>query len=800
MSKNLKIQQKLIVLCSAFLIPIGFLAYLFITQTEKDVTFAAKELEGSAYFNALRLEMTAIIALSQGTATAADVGRAQEAVLRFDADKAADMSATDSAGKAAEAVRADLKLPAGSAADAHDPALDAVSDHIAKVEDGSNLTLDPDLDSFYSQDFVTVKMPAVVIAASRALTAARPMMGGEAPTPETTVAFLTHKGEFVTALSGLDGDIASGERGNPDGSLKPAIDAAYADFVAKSAAYTGLLDAITATGATRPAIDAVLAAHNAVQRAANALWEVATPEMNHLLAARIGGLRTKEGLSLALTLVVLLGTAAFAWWIARSISRPLLELHRTMHVLATGDTDLTVPHTGRGDEIGVMANDVEVFRNALIRSAELTQVQKREHTATEMASRAQGHLVEEFNAKIVEVIGTVIASAGQLESNAHTMATVSEQSGHQTSAVAAACEQAAANVQTVAAASEELAASSREIAAQVSRASTVAQHAATEAATTDRLVRGLAEAASKIGDVVKLINDIAAQTNLLALNATIEAARAGDAGKGFAVVANEVKNLANQTARATDEIGAQIAEVQQQTALAVDAISGISTTIQQMDELSEAIAAAVEEQGAATQEITRNIQEAHTGTSEVARNAVGLSEGAHESRDAAQSVFSAARDLSREAEAMRAVADEFLIRLESGGGGLSWGTPWLTGHAVIDADHKMLLQYINELNHAMHAGEGRAVAGGVLDKLIQYTRDHFAREEAIWQQGGLASLSQHQQAHAALITKVAAFQRDFAAGQATLTADLMSFLRDWLINHVFKTDKAGVLEIGQRAA
>jgi methyl-accepting chemotaxis protein len=380
------------------------------------------------------------------------------------------------------------------------------------------------------------------------------------------------------------------------------------------------------------------------------------------------------------------------------------------------------------------------------------------------------------------------------------MTQVSERTGDQAGAAAAASEHAAANVQTVAAASEQLAASSREIAAQVSRASGIAQSAAAEAEATDQRVRGLADAAGRIGDVVNLITDIASQTNLLALNATIEAARAGEAGKGFAVVANEVKHLASQTAKATEDIAGQIAAVQEQTRAAVEAIRAIGAIIHDMDEVSGAIAAAVEEQGAATQEITRNIQEAHTGTVEVATNIQGVSQGAGETNRTANEVLASARDLSSQADLMRAVADGFLVRLESGGATLEWGPAWLTGHAVIDADHKMLVQYVNELNAAMREGRGRSVALDVLRKLVQYTRDHFGREEEIWRQGGLSSLGQHLRVHADLVAKVESFERDFAAGHAELTADLMSFLREWLINHVFKTDKAGVRAISTAAA
>ncbi len=243
------------------------------------------------------------------------------------------------------------------------------------------------------------------------------------------------------------------------------------------------------------------------------------------------------------------------------VNTPLTKMTGAMSEMANGNLHITVPFTARNDEMGAMANSMEIFRDKMAHGRDLAEQQKTEQAELARAVQARGELVEKFNVKISEVIGTVITSAEQLEGNAQLMTQISERTGQQTGAVAVASEQAAANVQTVAAASEELAASSREIAIQVARATTIAQHAAAKATTTDQLVRGLAVAATKIGDVVKLINDIASQTNLLALNATIEAARAGEAGKGFAVVANEVKTLANQTGKATEEIGAQIASV-----------------------------------------------------------------------------------------------------------------------------------------------------------------------------------------------------------------------------------------------
>jgi len=265
-----------------------------------------------------------------------------------------------------------------------------------------------------------------------------------------------------------------------------------------------------------------------------------------------------------------------------------------------------------------------------------------------------------MTANVEEVTGIVASASTELQNTAQAMAATAEETNVQASAVAAASEEASTNVQTVAAAAEELSSSLEEVGRQVTESSSIARSAVEEAAKTNTSVEGLSVAAHKIGEVVELINDIASQTNLLALNATIEAARAGEAGKGFAVVANEVKSLANQTAKATEEISAQIGSMQSATNEAVGAIKGIGETIGNINEIASAIAAAVEEQTAATQEIARNVQQASAGTAEVSSNINGVTQAATETGSSAAEVLSAAKELSTQAEKLRTDIQEFM--------------------------------------------------------------------------------------------------------------------------------------------
>jgi methyl-accepting chemotaxis protein len=351
---------------------------------------------------------------------------------------------------------------------------------------------------------------------------------------------------------------------------------------------------------------------------------------------------------------------AVAMVITRSITRPLGDLRSAMVQLSNGNLEIDVPHADRSDEIGGMAGTVQVFhRNAVaMRRMEAEQAAEREER--ERRAQAIENLTAHFDAAVRTVVHGVTSAATQLEGTAQAMSANAEETNRQATNVAGATEQASANVQTVATASDELAASISEISRQVTEASRIAQVTTEDAERTNESVRGLADSSQKIGEVIGLITDIASQTNLLALNATIEAARAGEAGKGFAVVAGEVKSLANQTAKATDEIRRQIADVQAATVNAVDAIGVIVGRIREINEINASIASAVEEQGAATGEIARNIQQAAVGTQEVTSNILSVTQAASETGSASEQVLSSARSLSGQAGELKAEVDRFL--------------------------------------------------------------------------------------------------------------------------------------------
>jgi methyl-accepting chemotaxis protein len=363
--------------------------------------------------------------------------------------------------------------------------------------------------------------------------------------------------------------------------------------------------------------------------------------------------------------VAVIGGVAASLYLVRDVSNGITSIVKPMQALGEGDLSADVPHRGEKTEMGAMADALQIFKEALIAKKATDEAAARDAEDKIERGRRVDAITRKFEAMIGEIVNTVSSASSQLEASAGTLTSTATRSRELATTVASASEEATSNVQSVASATEELSSSVTEISRQVQESARMAGDAVGQARSTTDRVSELSKAATRIGDVVELINTIAGQTNLLALNATIEAARAGEAGRGFAVVASEVKALAEQTSKATGEIGQQISGIQAATQDSVNAIKEISSTIERLSEISSAIAAAVEEQGAATQEISRNVQQAAHGTQQVSANISDVERGATETGSASSQVLSAAKALSGDSNRLKQEVGQFLTSVRA---------------------------------------------------------------------------------------------------------------------------------------
>ncbi|MGY4236815.1 methyl-accepting chemotaxis protein [Bradyrhizobium sp. USDA 4449] len=382
--------------------------------------------------------------------------------------------------------------------------------------------------------------------------------------------------------------------------------------------------------------------------------------------------RAEEGVAQARSSLILFGLlvpASLALMIGglvlmrNRVTRPLTAITGVMTRFADHDFVSDVPGLDRNDEIGRMAVALQVFKDAMIKAERLSGDQAAERADKEKRASALSGLVRQFESRIGQMVQTLSSASGELETTARSMSGTAAEAQAQAGSASTLADQVGGGVQTVAAAAEELNASIREINRQVEQASRATEHAVVTVKETDSTMRALADGADRIGEVIGLITSIAGQTNLLALNATIEAARAGESGRGFAVVASEVKNLASQTAKATEEISAQITEIQAATQKAVSAIDGIVKTIEEVSSINRVIAAAIEEQNKATAEIADTVQHTAEATSTVTRNIATVSSAANETGRAASGVLKAAADLSSQSASLTGEVDSFITRV-----------------------------------------------------------------------------------------------------------------------------------------
>ena len=377
--------------------------------------------------------------------------------------------------------------------------------------------------------------------------------------------------------------------------------------------------------------------------------------------------RAASNTSLILSSIGIFFSLVIAFWLRGSITMPIKNMTRVMKELSGGNKAIEIPATEQQDEVGDMARSVLVFKDNMVANDKLVAEQETQRTrAADDRRKAMHALANRFEQSVGLVVNAVSGGATEMRASSETLKSTAEDTNQKASIVATASDQASSNVQTVASAAEELSASIQEISRRVAESLSVSKKAVDEAQSTNKLMANLEITAEKIGNVLQLINNIAGQTNLLALNATIEAARAGEAGKGFAVVASEVKNLANQTSKATEEIESQIRDMQMATGDVVKAISTIGNTITEINGISAMVATAVEEQASATSEIARNVQEASKGTSEVSSNIAGVTQAAQVTGTAANEMMQAAGELSQQAEKLRKEVDTFMTQVKNG--------------------------------------------------------------------------------------------------------------------------------------
>ena len=695
--KNLKISARLLISIFFFVIPLGLLLYYYTNEITKQIDFAQQEKRGSLYLRPLVRALVDVNAHQSAALRAkagdTDAHKALEEIgSRISADIDAVQKAQDAVGVELQFTpeglksrkRENLTIPnlktkfeairsavSGDAKLADLPPLyQALSDDlrgmISHAGDTSNLTLDPDLDSYYVMDSVVFAMPQGLGRYGQITGTVGGLLASKAPFTDEQkgqlASFVSMVTEADVGRSKSDMDTAYNEDANFYGAsptLKPNTETKVAAYDKTSEALTALLSGLVKNHESTTFAPFVKTAEEA-NSAAGDFWFAATDEMDKLLDNRIANFSSARTQTLVEAIGAITLAFAFFFYVSSGIRKPLLKLQSAMIQIADGQLETIIPCLDMRDEIGNMARTLEVFKETAIDSKKMEEEKLKEQKRERERQQRIEVLIEDFRGKVGGLLSEVSRSAESMQVAGTSLVSAADQTTARMDSTVSAAAEASSNVEAVAAASEELTAAINEISRQVVRSADITKEAVVRTNSADATVQQLADSARRIGEVIGLISSIAEQINLLALNATIESARAGEAGKGFAVVATEVKTLATQTSKATEAITAQINEVQVVTNDVVKSLAQIQSTIAEVNNIASTIAAAVEEQGAATREIAVNIQSTSDRMQQVSGNMNDVSGVAAETNDNARSVLRSVQDFSGQSSRLQNEVQSFL--------------------------------------------------------------------------------------------------------------------------------------------
>jgi methyl-accepting chemotaxis protein len=669
MLSRLSIRARLVGIAILFLVPIALQVYLFVDQSRKDITFSDKEVTGLVYLRSAWPVLHALAAAVndpalQPAAKLQSAPKLDAAAQTYDGEMGSEAASRELAKALAAVGWPSQPVPAGDKADA---AITAARALINKIGDASNLILDPDLDSYYVMDITLLRLPEAVDQARVLMTMAATMRAQKSLTDDEKAQVLIRAGQFAAAVDGIAASLDSAYKANADGKTRPALSTQAGVFAKAAADYLAAINAtaVVLRGDDRAKLDLanLKRLNDAVLDASSTFWGTAANELERLLTVRIDGFKAKLWSALAVTLVATLLALLFAWSLSRSIIRAIRSLVAGIGEMTGGDMSAPVPHADSRDEIGDVARAIGRFRDHTIGELTSANSAERAEAIRRTQREALGGIAEEVRGSVATIATRLMQSAQVMRSSTSTVTTNANTTRDRITTAVADLNTTTINIKTVAAAVHELAGSIGEISSQTAQVTKVTDDATTLSAEAERRAEGLAANTKQIGDIAGLIASIADQTNLLALNATIEAARAGDAGRGFAVVAQEVKALATQTGKATEEIDRQVTAIREASIQMVKAVHDITQTIGNITGITTSIAGAIEQQNAATAQISENLERASSGTAQVTESVSEMPKAAAETGDVAERLDALAHDLAADADSLQRSVDSLLTKL-----------------------------------------------------------------------------------------------------------------------------------------